>query len=91
MPKQVKTRTSLILGIVVLLFLLVVTSTCQVNIDVKEDFQLGMRRRFGYPWWNKYYERGYGGRYNRGYMSSPFWRTIWPYGAYNRRYNRVYY
>jgi hypothetical protein len=90
MLKQVKSRTSLVLGIVVMLFLLVFTSTCQANVYVKEDFRLGMGRRFGYPWWNKYYGMGGGRIYNRDYRSGLFWRTMLSYGAYNRGYKRGY-
>ena len=88
MPKKVKSGTSLVLGIAVLLFLLIVLSTCQANVDVTEDFRLWRGRRFGYPWWRKYYGNiyPYGRGYGRGYMGGPFWRTIWPYGGYNRGY-----
>jgi len=73
----------LLIGILLLLFLLAIATLCQqYDNSVKEGFRRrGWGRRWGYPWWRRYYG-GYGG-YGRRY---PWWRTYWPWGGYNRGY-----
>lgn len=78
---------SLLIGILLLLFLLAVATLCQQyeHSVVKENFRRWGwgGRRWGYPWWRRYYG-GYGGY--RRWRYRPWWGSYWPWGYYNSGY-----
>jgi len=86
MPKK-GINNSLLVGILLLLFLIAIATLCQqYDNSVKEGFRRwGWRRRWGYPWWRRYYG-GYGGYGWGRHWGYPRWRLYWPWGSYNSGY-----